>query len=69
MEGYGTTANLNELPLRLQQEGVQIIHESESFFDFTPLHLFSSWTILILYTVAFLFLARAVLSKIGKEKS
>lgn len=69
MEGYGTTADLNELPLRLQQEGVQISHEAEAFFEFTPLHLVSSWGILALYTVIFLILARIVLSRIGGEKS
>lgn len=69
MEGYGTTANLNELPLRLQQEGVMIPHEAESFFDFTASHLMTSWGILILYTVVFLVLARLVLSKVGKESS
>lgn len=69
MEGYGTTANLNALPLRLQQEGVMIPHEVESFFEFTASHLLSSWGILVLYTIVFLVLARIVLSKIGKEKS
>lgn len=69
MEGYGTTANLNELPLRLQQEGVQIPHEAESFFEFTSSHLLFSWGILAIYTIVFLFFARIVLSKIGNEKS
>lgn len=69
MEGYGTTANLNELPLRLQQEGVQIPHEAESFFEFTVSHLLASWGILVLYILVFMILARFVLSKIGKEKS
>lgn len=69
MEGYGTTANLNDLPLKLQQEGVMIPHEAESFFEFTFSHLLTSWGILVLYTVVFLILARIVLSKVGKEKS
>lgn len=68
MEGYGTTANLNDLPLRLQQEGIMIPHEAESFFEFTGGHLIASWAILIFYTVAFLVLARVVLDKVGKEK-
>lgn len=68
MEGYGTTANLNELPLRLQQEGIRIPHEAESFFEFTRPHLLASWGILVLYTVVFLLFARIVLSKVGKEK-
>lgn len=69
MEGYGTTANLNDLPLRLQQEGIMIPHEAESFFEFTSSHLLTSWEILAFYTIIFLVLARVVLSKIGKEKS
>ena len=69
MEGYGTTANLNDLPLKLQQEGVMIPHEVESFFDFTAAHLLSSWGILILFTAIFLVLTRLVLSRVGKEKA
>ncbi len=69
MEGYGTTANLNELELRLQQEGVMIPHEAESFFEFTNAHMFRSWAILAAFVVIFLVLARIVLSSIGKEKS
>ena len=69
MEGYGTTANLNDLPLRLQQEGIMIPHEAEAFFDFTVSHLLASWEILVLYVVIFIVLARLILSRIGKEKS
>ncbi len=69
MEGYGTTANLNDLPLRLQQEGIMIPHEAEAFFEYTTSHFLTSWGILVLYTVVFLLFARIVLSKIGKEKS
>lgn len=69
MEGYGTTANLNELPLKLQQEGVMIPHEAEDFFEFTASHLLSSWGLLLVFTVLFLVLARIVLSGVGKEKS
>lgn len=68
VECYGTTANLNELPLRLQQKGVAITHEAESFFEFTSKHLLTSWSILIIFTVVFLLLARIVLSKTGREK-
>lgn len=68
MEGYGTTADLNSLPLRLQQEGIAVPHEAEDFFDFTLSHMLTCWSILVIYTVVFLLLARIVLSKIGKEK-
>lgn len=69
MEGYGTTANLNDMPLKLQQEGIAIPHESESFFEFTSAHLLASWGVLIAFAVFFIVLARIVLSKIGKEKA
>ena len=69
MEGYGTTANLNELPLKLQQEGLKLPHEAESFFDFAQDHLLTSWGILIVFSVVFLVLARLVLSKVGNEKN
>lgn len=67
MECLGTTANLNELPLRLQQEGFMIPHESESFFEFTTIHMISSFGILIAFTAAFLLLAKFLLKRIGKE--
>ena len=69
MEGFGTTANLNDLPLKLQQEGVMIPHEAESFFEFTAKHMLSAWGILLAFTVIFLILARIILGNVGKEKS
>lgn len=69
MEGYGTTANLNSLSLRLQQEGVLIPHEAEEFFEFTTTHLLSSWGILVAFIVIFLILARMILGRVGKESS
>lgn len=69
MEGYGTTANLNELDLKLQQEGVNIPHKSEEFFEFTTTHMLHAWAILFLFVVIFLVLARIVLISISKEKA
>ncbi|MBQ8799310.1 MAG: ATP-binding cassette domain-containing protein [Lachnospiraceae bacterium] len=69
MEGYGTTANLNDLPLKLQQEGVMVPHEVEDFFEYTTSHMFTSWGILLGFTVLFLILARLFLGKIKKEKA
>jgi hypothetical protein len=69
MEGYGTTANLNDLPLRLQQQGVQIPHEVEDFYEMTTKHMLSSWGILILFVFLFLLLARVVLTTIAKEQA
>ena len=69
MEGYGTSANLNDLPMKLQLEGLPITHEAESFFDYTCTHLLTSWGILLAFTAAFLILARIVLSKVGRERA
>lgn len=69
MEGYGTTANLNELPLKLQQEGVAIPHEAEHYFDFSVSHMIQAWGILLLFVILFLLLARVVLSRVGKERA
>lgn len=69
MEGYGTTVNLNDLPLKLQQEGIMITHEAEAFFEYTSLHLLTSWGILVLYTIVFLILARIILQRVGREKA
>lgn len=69
MEGYGTTANLNNLPLKLQQEGINIPHEAESFYDFASENLVSAWCILGLFIIIFLILARIVLTKLRKEKA
>lgn len=68
MEGYGTTANLNELELKMQQQGIAVIHEAEDFFDFTIPHMLTAWGILVVFILAFVVLARIVLSAIGKEK-
>lgn len=68
MEGYGSTANLNELPLKLQQEGMPLEHEAETFFEFTKEHLLTDWGILLLFLVISLILARIVLSKIGRDE-
>ena len=70
MEGYGTTANLNDLPLRLQQAGIMLpqeFDEFEKFYEFTSAHMLTALSILLGFTVLFLVLSRLVLTKIGKE--
>jgi ABC-type transport system involved in multi-copper enzyme maturation permease subunit len=69
MESYGTTANLNQLQLKLQQQGVAILHESEDIFDFTKAHMLTTWGIMVAFVVLFVIVARIVLSTIGKDKS
>ncbi len=66
MEGYGTTANLNSLELKMQQKGFSIEHEPEEFFEFTSEHLFESWWILVAFIVVFSVGAGIVLRNIKK---
>lgn len=69
MEGYGTTANLNQLQLKLQQEGIMIPHEAEDFFEFTINHMCKAWGILFIFIIIFLIFARIVLGTIRTERS
>lgn len=69
MEAYGTTANLNSLDLKLQQEGIMIPHEFEGFFEFTRSHMIKDWLILVAFILLFLVLARIVLLRISKDNS
>jgi ABC-type transport system involved in multi-copper enzyme maturation permease subunit len=68
MEGFRTTANLNDLLLKLQEQGLNIIHESEKFYDFTSNHLLSSWGILIVFVIIFSAASGFVLKKIKKNQ-
>lgn len=69
MEGYGTTANLNSLELRLQQEGVLLPHQAEFDFDFTTEHLVYAWEMLILFAIVFAIMTRFSMEAIKKEKA
>jgi energy-coupling factor transporter ATP-binding protein EcfA2 len=73
MEGYGTTADLNDLPNKLQQEGKIpeefIKRKAEDFFEHTPEHFIFAILLLIAFIIGFLVLARLVLSKIEKDKA
>ena len=58
MEGYGTTSNLNAMPLRLQLSGVPVEHIASDFFKFTPDHMWKVWGIMLAFTVVCLMAAR-----------
>lgn len=68
MEGYGTTANLNDLELKMQQEGFPITHEAEDFFDFTAEHMLGAWGILLAFIVVFAAASGIVLRSIRRSK-
>ena len=68
MEGYGTTANLNELPLALQQQGIAIVHEAEDFFKFSTRHMLGAWGVLIVFVIGFAILGGIALLKLKKTE-
>ena len=69
MEGYGTTANLNDLPKKLELQGVPIERNAEDFYEFTSSHLMGAWGYLIFFMILFLVLGRVALQSVKHEKS
>ena len=67
MEGYGTTANLNALPTKMEQAGFPIEREAEDFFSNTPAHLLQSWIILLISAVVIGIFARIALRSVRRE--
>ena len=49
MEALGSTSNLNELPLRLQEAYPMIPHEADDAFLYTAEHLKEVWLILLVF--------------------
>ena len=71
MEGLGSTANLNDLPNNMERvmSGYSNqYHPFEDFYDTDPGHLLLIWIILGVSVIAFLFLAKYMLRKIGKRQ-
>lgn len=68
MEGYGTVSDLNNLQLRLQAEIPNLVHEFESFFEYTGKHLINSWLILVIYVIIFIVISIICLNNISKSE-
>lgn len=68
MEGYGTTANLNGLETKLQQQGFAVAHEAEDFFEFTGKHFCFAILMLCVFILVFSVLAGMVLRSIRRGK-
>ena len=68
MEGYGTTTNLNDLELRLQQQGFQIEHIADDFFTFSRRHFAFAILMLAVFVIIFSIVAGIILRSIKKEQ-
>ncbi|MCL2828257.1 MAG: ATP-binding cassette domain-containing protein [Oscillospiraceae bacterium] len=69
MQAYGTTADLNSLPTRLEQQGIPIEREAESFFTFSWTNFTFSLLMLCVFVVVFSILAGYVLRSIKRERN
>lgn len=70
MEALGTTANLNDLPNKIEYRGKEFeVDMAQDFFNYEIEHMLLVWGILLAFIVGFLVLAYFLLKKLGKEKS
>ena len=67
MEALGSTSNLNDLPLRLQEEFPMIPHEADEAFTYTAEHLGEVWGILLLFVLVPLIIGNFGLHGVKKD--
>lgn len=67
MEALGSISNLNELPLRLQEEFPMIPHEADEAFTYTAEHLGQVWGILVLFVLVPLIVGNIGLHGVKKD--
>lgn len=67
VEALGSIADLNGLPLKMQEEYPMIEHEVETFFEATKEHVLTCWGILGLMTVLFLIVSMISLRQLPKD--
>lgn len=68
MEALGSISNLNELPLRLQEEFPMIPHQADNAFLFTGGHLKTVWLILLVFAIVPVIIGNFVLHGVKKDK-
>lgn len=68
MEALGSISNLNELPLRLQEEFPMIPHQADDAFLFTDGHLKTVWLILVVFTIVPIIIGNFALHGVKKDK-
>lgn len=67
MEALGSISNLNDLPLRLQEEFPMIPHEADEAFLYTAEHLGEVWLILLVFVIVPLIIGNFVLHSVKKD--
>lgn len=67
MEALGSISNLNNMPLRLQEEFPMIPHEADDAFLYTAEHLWKVWAILLVFVVVPLIAGNIALHGVKKD--
>lgn len=67
MEALGSISNLNDLPLRLQEEFPMIPHEADDAFLYTAEHLQEVWLILAAFVIVPLIIGNFALHAVKKD--
>ena len=67
MEALGSISNLNNLPLRLQEEFPMIPHEADEAFLYTAEHLDEVWLILVVFVIVPLIIGNFALHSVKKD--
>lgn len=67
MEALGSTSNLNDMPLKLQEEFPMIPHEADSAFTYTAAHLREVWLILLVFVFVPLIVGNFLLHGVKKD--
>lgn len=67
MEALGSISNLNDLPLRLQEEFPMIPHEADEAFTYSSEHLLEVWVILAVFVIVPLIIGNFALHRVKKD--
>ncbi len=67
MEALGSTANLNDLPMRLQETYPMILHTADDAFLFTAGHLRKVWLVLLLFVFVPLLIGNILLRNVRND--
>ncbi len=69
MECYGTTANLNDLPVSFAPNGSAILAEAGEVCEHTSEHIFTAWGILAVFIIGFTIAGRIVLQTLKSSRN
>lgn len=67
MEALGSTACLNDLPLKIQMTVPTVPHDFEARFESTPEHLLTVWLVLLGFILLFLIAGNLMLHGVSKD--